>query len=243
MVRKFIYMLLLLFILIQLPCDIWAISMESSGKLINVPYINQNNIASGCEAVSATMLLRYHGYNLSENDFANKYLIRKNWNVDNRGRIHGPAPDSAYSGNPYVRSGRNCGYGIYAPALAKSVEKVLDKSKHKVNYHTGISLDEVINNYINNDVPVLIWATIGMIPSGKGDSWIINYIDNNSKYKIGDLFTWKKNEHCLVLVGYNGDKYCFNDPYKNRGLVWYDKSLVKKRFTELGGQCLSILKQ
>ena len=65
----------------------------------------------------------------------------------------------------------------------------------------------------------------------------------NSKLKIGDTYTWISGEHCLVLVGYDKDKYYFNDPYKNHGLIGYQKSLVEKRFEELGKQSLVILEK
>ncbi len=39
---------------------------------------------------------------------------------------------------------------------------------------------------------------------------------------------------------YDDDNYYFNDPYENHGLIGYEKSLVEKRFEELGKQALII---
>ncbi len=56
------------------------ISKTKQEKIINnVPYINQKDekIPSGCEAVSATMLMNYYGYELKAKDFIDKYFIKK----------------------------------------------------------------------------------------------------------------------------------------------------------------------
>lgn len=212
-------------------------------KIIDVPYINQNEIVSGCETVSATMLLRYYNYNISEKDFADNYLIQKDWYQNSDGKIYGPDPNAAYPGNPYIKSGKNCGFGSYACSTAKSIEKILDLSKHEVKVTAGMNLDDLVVNYIDKDIPVLIWATMDMKPSSFGLSWIVNYTDESSPYKIGDVFTWTSGEHCLVLVGYDDNNYYFNDPYKNHGLISYEKSLVKQRFLELGKQSIVILEK
>lgn len=211
-------------------------------KLIKVPYINQDNIVYGCEAVSTTMLLKYFGYKVSEKEFTDEYLIKKDWYIGQDGESYGPDPNAAYPGNPYQSGGENCGFGSFAPSTAKSIKRVLYEKKHKVSFSTDLNLDEIIKKYIDNDIPVLIWATTDMKPTSKGYSWIINYTDENSKLKKGDKFTWKNYEHCLVLVGYDDKNYYFNDPYKNHGLIYYKKELVKKRFSELGNQSLVILK-
>lgn len=212
-----------------------------SKKIINVPYINQNDIVYGCEAVSSTMILKHLGYEISEKEFTDEYLIKKDWHIGGDGRMYGPDPNAAFPGNPYVSSGINCGFGCYAPSTAKSINKVLDENKHKTKITTGSDLSELQKNYIDNDIPVLIWATMDMKPSRKTRTWIINYTDENSSLKNGDKFTWIAGEHCLSLVGYDDVNYYFNDPYKNHGLIGYDKSLVEKRFEELGKQSLVII--
>ncbi len=211
-------------------------------RIIKVPYINQDEIASGCEAVSATMLLQHHGYDVTAKEFTDEFLIKKDWTVESDGKIHAADPSSAYPGSPYIPSGYNCGFGCYAPALAKSLNIFLKAQNHKAVLTTGSSLTSIIDNYIKRDIPVLIWATMDMKPSRPGNKWLINYIDENSKYKVGDTFTWIAGEHCLVLVGYDENNYYFNDPYKNHGLIAYNKATVESRFNELGCQALVILK-
>jgi len=212
-------------------------------KLINVPYINQNEIVYGCEAVSSTMLLQYYGYEINEQEFTDKYLIKKDWFVGSDNKPYGPDPYAAYPGDPYKSSGENCGFGSFAPSTAKSIDKVLDAERHQTKVTTGMNLIDLIKNYVDKNIPVLIWATMDMKETSPGYSWIINYVDENSPYKIGDIFTWMKGEHCLVLVGYDDNNYYFNDPYKNYGLIAYEKNLVKQRFLELGQQSVVILEK
>jgi uncharacterized protein YvpB len=212
-------------------------------KLVNVPYVNQNDIASGCESASATMLLQYYGYKISAKEFTDNYLIKKDWFLGSDEKPYGPDPYAAYTGNPYQSGGLHCGFGIFAPGTAKSIDKVLDAKRHQTKIITGMNLIDLIKNYIDKNIPVLIWATMDMKKSSYGYSWIINYVDENSPYKIGDIFTWVKGEHCLVLVGYDDNNYYFNDPYKNHGLITYEKELVNLRFLELGKQSVVILEK
>lgn len=212
---------------------------ENKKKIINVPYINQDDIVYGCEAVSSTMLLQHYGYEINEKDFTDKYLIKRDWHIEDD-KIYGPDPDAAFPGDPYIPGGINCGFGSYSPSTAKSINKILDSSKHKAVSEKGLSLEKITEKYIENNIPVLIWATMDMREPKKTTTWTIDYVDENSKLKIGDEFTWLSGEHCLVLVGYDDENYYFNDPYKNHGLIAYKKSLVEERYEAMGSQCVHI---
>ena len=54
-------------------------------------------------------------------------------------------------------------------------------------------------------------------------------------------YTWTACEHCLVLTGYDSTYYYFNDPLNANGRVKYKKSLVNKRYTELGKQAVVVM--
>jgi len=43
----------------------------------------------------------------------------------------------------------------------------------------------------------------------------------------GEVFTWISNEHCLLLVGYDEEKYYFNDPHNGNGVIGYPKKLTE----------------
>ena len=86
----------------------------------------------------------------------------------------------------------------------------------------------------------MLWATTYMTASYPTDSWIVDYVDENAEYEIGDVFTFPYNEHCLLLVGYDDYYYYFNDPLYG-SLVKYDKSLVELRYEQMGKQIVAVV--
>lgn len=130
-------------------------------KIIEVPYIDQSvSYPTGCESVSATMLLQYLGYEITVDEF-----IR--------------------------------------------------------NYVTCVPMQELIRRYIDREMPVVFWACIDMKQEIIGPQWKL--LDS------GEIFTWRSNEHCMLLVGYDEEGYYFNDPHENHGLIRYPKTLVEER--------------
>jgi uncharacterized protein YvpB len=188
------------------------------------------------------MTLQFYGCDITWKEFTDSYLIKKPWRVDENGKRFGPDPFAAYPGDPYKDDGPNCGYGCYAPCLAKSMNKVLPQDKYVATVTSGLKLIDLARNYIDKNEPVIVWATMDMYPSRLTSSWEIDYVDENSPYRLGDNFTWNGNEHCLVLVGYDENRYFFNDPYKNHGLIGYDRALVEARFREQGSQSVVVRK-
>ena len=221
--------------------DVEKVKADPDAKLVEVPYMHQLDVVYGCEAVSATMALQFYGVEITWREFTDKYLITRPWRVDENGERFGPDPFAAYPGDPYSDSGPNCGYGCYAPALAKSMNKVLPENLRAV-VTSDLKLIDLTKNYIDRGEPVIIWATMDMLPSRLTTEWTIDYVDENSRYRLGDKFTWNGNEHCLVLVGYDANRYFFNDPYKNHGLIGYDRELVELRFREQGSQSVVVRK-
>ena len=222
--------------------EISAVKNDPNAKLIDVPYLNQLDVVYGCEAVSATMVLQFYGCDVTWKEFTDDYLIKKPWRVDENGVRFGPDPFAAYPGDPYKDEGPNCGYGCYAPCLAKSMNKVLPGDKYVAVDTSSLKLVDLVANYVDKGQPALIWATMDMAPARLTTKWKIDYVDENSRFRIGDDFTWNGNEHCLVLVGYDADRYFFNDPYKNHGLICYDRKTVEQRFLEQGSQSVVVRK-
>lgn len=120
------------------------------------------------------------------------------------------------------------------------MNKILSQKGLKAVVTSGLKLVDLTANYIDKGEPVILWATMDMAPSRLGTSWIIDYVDENFHLRLGDFFTWNGNEHCLVLVGYDSTRYFFNDPYKNHGLIRYDKGLVESRFLEQRSQSVVV---
>ena len=101
---------------------------------------------------------------------------------------------------------------------------------YTVSNLTDTSLEELCDQYIDNDIPVILWATIRMRETNPISSWYLS---------DGTRFTWPGNEHCMLLVGYDDTQYYFNDPYTGK-LVAYDKTLTEDRFAELGRQAVAV---
>lgn len=197
-------------------------------KLIkNVPLISQfPNYPTGCESVSAVMALNYSGNSISVEEFINNCLPKsRDFRMEN-GKISGPSPYEYFIGNPKSSSS----YGCMATVIEKALLECTEEPERVVNI-TGSELKRICEEYINNDIPVIMWATINMIETNPKNSW---YLDDGTRY------TWPGNEHCMLLVGYDENNYYFNDPYKGK-LIAYDKTLTEERFAELGRQALVIL--
>lgn len=216
-------------------------SISAKKVILNVPYLNQNKLISGCESVSATMLLNFWKYDINEEDFYDNVILHKNWQYGRDGMIHAADPSSAYVGNARKKSGLNCGFGCYAPVLVKAIGKVIDNKQHRVVNETGTNLKELCTKYIDNGIPVVIYATIGMKKSMPTSKWIVSFVNKDSKLKLGDLFTWIAPEHCIVLTGYDDRFYFLNDPYNNKGKTQVEKILLERRFNEMNKQSVVIV--
>ncbi|MCL2321261.1 MAG: C39 family peptidase [Oscillospiraceae bacterium] len=196
---------------------------------IDVPYINQSDeFPNGCEIASATMLLNYYKYNFTMADLVDKFVPITKIDVDDDGNMVADSPYNSFVGDP--RNGDS--YGCFAPVIVKTLKAATNNEKKVVDL-TGMDLDKICNLFISNDIPVLIWCTINMVPSYLSDTWKL--LDGS-----GD-FTWIAQEHCVVLVGYDADYYYFNDPYEDNGKISYDKDLSNERYIELGRQAVAII--
>lgn len=90
-------------------------------KLIKVPYIDQTKEwPTGCESVSAVMLLQYLGADISVKQFVEQYLEKEPL-VERDGRLYGGNPWKVFVGNPADDQSMGC----YAPVIKKALERVL----------------------------------------------------------------------------------------------------------------------
>ncbi|MDO4454236.1 MAG: C39 family peptidase [Eubacteriales bacterium] len=216
--------------------SVWAQNAVEAAKskseeqiFIEVPYLSQQNgYPTGCECASTAMLLQFWGYNYTIDDLITQFLPMEELTVNRAGQLTGPSPSEAFIGNPYLETG----YGCYAPVIYDILEKAT-KWYHEVKDLTGMTLDQICQEYLDQGIPVLCWATINMNPSYDGTSWIL---DNGTGW-----FTWKAQEHCMVLVGYDDNYYYFNDPYRAEQVVQWERGLAQTRYEELGSQALAIV--
>lgn len=204
-----------------------SVILTGAKNIGNVPIIAQKpNFPTGCESVSAVMVLKYLGYDITVDSFVDDYLPKSNEFYNADGKRYGPSPYEYFIGNPRSSSS----YGCMAPVIEKALSGYLGGS-NKIKNTTGTSLAQLCRDYIDNDIPVMVWASIAMIEVVPTSSWYLS---------DGTLFTWPGNEHCLVLTGYDDSYYYFNDSYKGAALK-YARARVEDRYAKLGKQSLVVM--
>ena len=187
--------------------------------LISAPFIAQSNTVytNACEAVSTVMALQYAGVNITVNEFLN-YL-----DVDPVNR-HSFDPNQVYGGTPGTAGGMGC----YAPVIMKALNRVLASSSLYGCNLTGSSLSTLCSEYLDNNIPVIFWGTMGM-----SRAYVVHYKEG---------LDWIAPEHCLLLIGYDDNYYYFNDSLKGANKR-YSKSAVEAAYSALGRQAIVILQE
>lgn len=198
---------------------------------IDFPGLSQANLPTGCEAVSTTAILQYYGIPITSEQFVDKYLPCDTF-YRKMERLYGPDPHHFFVGNPYSPNSLGC----YPEVILKALRKM--KTKGHVGMEalsfqntSGTELEDLIQNYIQNEIPVLLWITINMFEPYEGFQY---FLEDET------LYTWTAQEHCAVLCGYDEKNYLLMDPLKNGERIAYPKELVEKRYDELGKNSLVI---
>ena len=199
-------------------------------RKIQVPYIDQSiKYPTGCESVSAVMLLKYLGYEITVDEFIQNCLECREMEIRD-GVLYGPDPNKFFCGNPYDEES----YGIYARGLQKALAKAAGDHYEFLD-ETGTSTETLLKKYIDQDMP---WY------SGHVSTCVRKFRDRSGNFWIQENdFCWTSNEHCMLLVGYDEEKYYFNDPYDNNGVVGYPRTLVEKRHAAQHSMALGVLKR
>ncbi|MDO4284476.1 MAG: C39 family peptidase [Eubacteriales bacterium] len=219
-------------------------------KKIEVPYIDQTDRwPTGCESVSAVMLLHFLGISVSVDEFVDGYLPKRPMERREEGLV-GPDPNLFFAGSPYDPDSFGCYPGVLVQALnALFTERGLP---YLAQDATGTETERLLREQIDEGMPVLYWTSIDLKPTYRGPEWTL---------PDGSTFTWVSNEHCLLLVGYregepslSGDGmpqetgavrgaadilYC-NDPWHNHGCIAYDRALVEARHREQGERAVVV---
>ena len=100
-------------------------------KIIEVPYIDQSvSYPTGCESVSATMLLQYLGYEITVDEFIRNYVPCVPMQ-ERDGQLYGPDPRKAFCGSPYDKDS----FGCYAPVICEALQKAVAEMGTKEGFH------------------------------------------------------------------------------------------------------------
>lgn len=199
---------------------------------LDVPYMSQKEYPTGCELVSASMLLAYYGFSVPPKELiSGGYIGTAQLTRDSsaKGGYRSGDPHKVFIGDPFS----TISYGCYSGALISGFKKYLENQYFDVADLSGISLKDLCFEYIDFGEPVVVWATIDMEPTylSEINTWTIDGTD--------ETFTWLSNEHCYVLVGYSDDCYCFHDPMRG-AYTMYPREAAEERYKELGSQAVTI---
>ena len=201
--------------------------------LIDAPHIYQGiDYPNGCESVSTVMALQYLGIDMDVCTFIDQYLECGYTPIRDK---KGGNPNSVYLGDP--RS--PFGWGCYAPVIYRALRKFVPAEEYHVWTGAGISLESLCRDYIDRGIPVVVWATVGMIDSGAPEFYA------HWTTPEGRPISYNTYLHCLLLVGYDRDHFYFNDPLvppSGRGKVTaYPKDAVEVAYNILGCQSVVIV--
>ncbi|MGN1225000.1 MAG: C39 family peptidase, partial [Ruminococcus sp.] len=195
---------------------------------VNLPVncILQNaspSLPTGCEATALTIALNYDGFAAEKTNIAKIYLPKMVFYTLND-IYYGADFQYVFPGDPTT----SYGYGCYAPAIVATANAYFTAQKN-ASYAENISGTSFYDlfPYLAAGRPIVFWGTMNMCAPGTGGSWTT---------PDGETVTWKSNEHCLVLTGYNKSAGTVQVADPLRGNVSYDMELVAQRYTQMGKQ-------
>lgn len=177
------------------------------------------SLPTGCEITSLTAVLNYWGYGVSKETMADKYL--------EKGKLGQVTAYEAFIGMPSSTGG----YGCFAPVIQRAANKYLSEqnSFYRAYNLTGVAFEDLYKE-INQNHPVIVWATINMIEPTYYNQW-----------KLPDgTYSWIGGEHCLVITGYNKNTNSVYVMDPLRGNVVYDAALFKTRYEQMFSQAVVI---
>lgn len=188
-------------------------------------------LPTGCEVTSLTMVLNHLGFDADKLDIARDYLEKQDLDTDSEDRLLGPDYRYVFAGNPEDDEA----FGCFAPCLVSAAKKYLEDQEsdmYPVDL-TGKEFDELFE-FIDHDVPVIMWSTIGLAAPEYNLKWIT--LDNEE-------VTWPTNEHCTVLTGYSKDENTvrIHDPIN--GVIQLNLEAVRERYDQLGKNAAVIIKK
>ena len=201
----------------------------------NSVYIDMENILQmpelpvGCEITALTILLRHCGFDAEKTDLARNYLpIGGNAQYID-GVLHKDSFFDYFIGDPFSR-----GYGCFSNAIEKAANKYISDNGGGYNvYNISGAHPDLLYDYLAQGIPVLCWATDGMIEPEYYETWYDN--------ATGKRLDWYINEHCFVLAGFNmdADIITLNDPMK--GIIDYNINKFETRYRQMNSQAIVIL--
>lgn len=201
---------------------------KKNSTRLEVSLINQlPEYRNGCEATSLTMLLNYAGVSVDKNTVVSK--MKKDATeikYDEKGNI-------IQWGNPQVGfvgdvTGKAPGYSIDPVALASVINEFLPGKALDLTGCEFYKLEEILHS----GRPIVVWVNTTFEKPSISYNWTSN----------GTKVTGYKNQHAVLLTGYDKEYFYYNDPLgeKKDGAIL--KDTFKTVWTGMGNKALTYYK-
>lgn len=204
--------------------------IPASHVISDFPIIYQMpELPTGCEITAATMVLNYYGFQVDKTVMAEQYLptlYSTGIYYGQDGRTYGNDMNAYFIGDPRTENGIICGTGAIVTALDSCLSDI--GSSMRAADLTGAAPEELYR-LVSEDVPVVVWCTIGMTDRGSTQGW---YTES------GEYVDWASNDHGAVLIGYGPDTVTIADPIS--GLVEYSREQFESVFASRSYKCVII---
>ena len=180
-----------------------------------ITYSQFPNYPTGCESVALYILLKYNGVETTPDEIINR--LKKGvlpYKIENE--MYGGNPEIEFIGDPR----NDYSYGVFNGPIAEAANTF----KENVNNKQGLELDEILS-IVSEKRPVMVWTTIGNLPSKISAIWIYR--------NTGEKIYWKENEHAVVIIGYNDEQVIVSDPYTGR-ITRYNRDTFRENYNYMG---------
>ena len=191
---------------------ILSAELTSDSAEVEIEYINQfPELPAGCESVALTMAINSYGYDLEKTDIADNWLV------------YGSSIVDSYVGDPHVFLN---GAGIYPPGLVNTIWNFVEDTEAKLYPidTTEVELEELFK-FIQAGYPVVLWSTYY-------DAYPIE--EGGAEIRDGIVYQWYRNEHCVVLCGYDLDDHTVKLADPVRGIVTVSRYTIENIYDAMG---------
>lgn len=206
--------------------------IPTSARVSNVPYINQIQLGfpMGCEAVSATMLLNFYGYDVTVQQMIDS-VPTGSGKYEKDGVWYAADPFEMFAGDPRKRRTEGS-YGCFAKPLLTAMNKFAGGRAKDIS-NCGL---EDLFRYVSEGSPVVIWGASNGNVIKEGVLW--HCVDKDGK-PTGKTYQELEREHSMVLIGYDAENVILHDPAKGES-IYQTKELFSSNWEKLFKQAIII---
>ena len=139
--------------------------------------------------------MSFWGFDCKKTEIAMDYMPRQSvYFEEEEDCFYGPDPRYIFAGDP---SQEQLSFGCYSPCLVETFKRYCDENQYDDYIAidlTGKSLDDLLQQYVANDIPVLTIVTPNLVVPKYGATWVM---------PDGQKWHWEKGHHAMVIRGFS----------------------------------------